>query len=112
MAHACVIGFGILMAGFSTGLYYIGISMGYLYLLMGVIVSSAVLPAALTLLWRKMNWQAAVFSPILGLACSLTAWLVTCKVQYGELTVETTGKNNPMLGKILTPKIAPFETNF
>lgn len=99
MSHACVVAFGVIMAGFSTGLYYIGISMGYLYLLMGVIVSSAVLPAALTLLWKRMNWQAAVFSPILGLACSLTAWLVTCKVQYGELNVENTGKNNPMLGK-------------
>lgn len=33
----------------------IGISIGYLYLLMGVIISSAVLPATLTLMWKKQN---------------------------------------------------------
>lgn len=66
--------------------------MGYLYLLMGVIVSSAVLPASLTLLWKKQNKWAATLSPILGLACSLTAWLVTAKVMDGHLSVETTGK--------------------
>ncbi|TGZ78507.1 Na+/solute symporter [Ascodesmis nigricans] len=107
MSHVCVVAFGLIMAGFSTGLYYIGISMGYLYLLMGVIVSAAVLPAALTLLWRKMNWQAAVFSPLLGLVCSLTAWLVTTKLQYGELSVETTGKNNPMLAGNVAALLSP-----
>ncbi|KAF4313358.1 putative urea active transporter protein [Botryosphaeria dothidea] len=54
-AHSSVVLFGLLMASLSVGLHYAGISMGYLYLLMGVIVSSAVLPASLTLLWRKQN---------------------------------------------------------
>jgi Na+/proline symporter len=91
IAHSCVIGFGIIMAAFSSGLHYIGISMGYLYLLMGVIVSSAVLPASLALLWRKQNAYAAIFSPILGLTVSLTAWLVTAKMESGVLTVDSTG---------------------
>ena len=34
MSHTSVVMYAILLAGFSTGLYYIGISMGYLYLLM------------------------------------------------------------------------------
>jgi hypothetical protein len=33
-------------------LYYIGVGMGYLYLLMGVIISSGVAPAAATLIWK------------------------------------------------------------
>ena len=33
MAHTCVVVYAILLAAFSTGLYYIGISMGYLYLM-------------------------------------------------------------------------------
>jgi urea-proton symporter len=86
-----VVIFGTLMAGFSTGLYYAGVSMGYLYLLMGVIVSSAVLPASLTLLWKGQNKWAATLSPILGLVCSVTAWLVTTKKKFGEITVETSG---------------------
>ena len=91
MAHVCVVGFGIIMAAFSTGLYYAGISMGYLYLMMGVIISSAVLPAALTLLWKRQNRIAATLSPILGLITALIAWLVTAKKQYGDLSVASTG---------------------
>ena len=65
--------------------------MGYLYLLMGVIISSAVLPATLSLMWSDQNLVAVVGAPILGLACSLTAWLVTAKSQFGDLSVESTG---------------------
>lgn len=97
MAHMCVLGFGIMMAGISIGFYYAKISMGYLYLLMGVLVSSAVLPAALTLLWKGQNVYAATLSPILGLICSLIGWLVATHKKYGEITVETSGKNIPML---------------
>ena len=77
MSHCMVVGFAVAMAAWSTALYYIGISMGYLYLLMGVIISAAVLPATLTLMWSKQNWWAATFTPPLGFACALIAWLVT-----------------------------------
>ncbi|KAF2839223.1 urea active transporter [Patellaria atrata CBS 101060] len=108
MAHACVVGFALAMAGFSTALYYIGISMGYLYLLMGVIISSAVLPASLTLLWSKQSWAAATFTPPLGLACSLIAWLVTAQKEGGELSVATTGANNPMLAGNVVALLSPL----
>ncbi|KAF4535032.1 Urea active transporter protein [Lasiodiplodia theobromae] len=106
-AHGSVVGFGLAMAAFSTGLHYAGISMGYLYLLMGVVVSSAVLPASLTLLWRKQNRAAATLAPLLGLATSLVAWLVTAKVQYGALTVESTGANDPMLAGNVAALLSP-----
>jgi Na+/proline symporter len=77
MSHVMVVGFALAMAAWSTGLHYIGISMGYLYLLMGVIISAAVLPATLTLMWSKQNWWAATLTPPLGFACALIAWLVT-----------------------------------
>lgn len=97
MAHMCVLAFGVTMAAFSIGLFYAGVSMGYLYLLMGVIVSSAVLPAALTLLWKGQNVYAAALSPILGLICSLIGWLATTHAKYSEISVETSGQNTPML---------------
>lgn len=50
-SHAVVVGYGLFIATFSVGLWYAGISMGYLYLMMGVIISAAVLPATLTLVW-------------------------------------------------------------
>ncbi|KZL64257.1 sodium symporter family protein [Colletotrichum incanum] len=99
--------FALLMAGFATGLNYVGISMGYLYLMMGVIISSAVLPATLTLLWDGQSWAAATFSPIIGFALSMTAWLVTTKIKYGELSVTNTGANEPMLAGNLTSLLSP-----
>lgn len=50
VSHISVVLFGLVMSGWSTSLYYINISLGYLYLLMSVIISSAVIPDALTLL--------------------------------------------------------------
>ncbi|KAF2494059.1 urea active transporter [Lophium mytilinum] len=108
MSHSMVIGFAIAMAAWSTALHYIGISMGYLYLLMGVIISSAVLPATLTLMWSGQNWAAATFSPILGFACALIAWLVTAKKQGGQLNVATTGANNPMLAGNVVALLSPL----
>lgn len=108
MSHTMVVAFGTIMAGFSTGLFYAGVSMGYLYLLMGVIVSSAVLPASLTLLWKGQNKWAAMLSPILGLACSLIAWLVTTKKQFGEITVDSSGSNDPMLAGNVVALLSPL----
>jgi len=42
-------------------------------------------------MWSKQNLAAAALSPILGLVCSLIAWLVTAKKQGGSLSVESTG---------------------
>ncbi|RVD89011.1 uncharacterized protein DFL_000035 [Arthrobotrys flagrans] len=96
-AHAVVILFGFLSAAFSTGLYYVGVSMGYLYLLNGIIISPAVLPAALTLLSKRQSMWAATLSPVLGLTCSLITWLLVAKFKYNEITVASTGQNLPML---------------
>lgn len=107
VAHACVIGFGIFMAGFATALFYIGISMTYLYLMMGVIVSSAVVPATLTLMWKRQNKIAAAATPVLGLFCAIITWLVTAQKQSGHLSVESTYANNPMLAGNVVALVSP-----
>ncbi|PYH44826.1 sodium:solute symporter family protein [Aspergillus saccharolyticus JOP 1030-1] len=107
ISHMTCVVWAIAMAAFSTGLYYAGISMGYLYLLMGVIISSAVFPGAMTLVWKHQNWIAAAVSPPLGLAISLIAWLVTAKKEYGVLTVATTGSNYPMLAGNVAALLSP-----
>ncbi|GAB7364676.1 hypothetical protein MBLNU230_g5478t1 [Neophaeotheca triangularis] len=108
MSHASVAVFSMLMAAFSVGLYYAGISMGYLYLLMGVIISAAVFPSAMTLIWNRQSWAAATFAPPLGLACSLTAWLVTSSKLGGNLSIAVTGSNNPMLAGNVTALLSPL----
>lgn len=108
MSHAMVVGFGLFMAAFSVGLFYAGISMGYLYLMMGVIISSAVLPATLTLLWSGQNKWTAALTPPLGLICALIAWLVTAKKTCGSLDVDCTGSNNPMLAGNVVALLSPL----
>jgi len=61
----------------------------------------------LTLLWKRQNVWAAALSPPLGLACSLVAWLVTAKSESGELTVLSTGANNPMLAGNVVALLSP-----
>ncbi|KAL7770434.1 hypothetical protein CFE70_000368 [Pyrenophora teres f. teres 0-1] len=102
-SHVCVCGFGLVMAAFSTGL-----CMGWLYVFMGVVISSAVLPATLTLMWKGQNKWAATLSPILGLCCSITAWLVTTsKLNDGVITVATSGANKPMLAGNVVALLSP-----
>lgn len=62
--------------------------MGYLYVMMGVIISSAVIPATLTLMWAGHNKWAATLTPPCGLACALIAWLVTASKTCGKLDVD------------------------
>lgn len=108
MSHASCVIYATIMAAFSTGLYYAGISMGYLYLMMGVIISGAVIPASLSLLWDRQSWAAATFTPPLALVCSLIAWLVTAKKEGGDLSVLSTGANNPMLAGNVVSLLAPL----
>ncbi|KAH6693423.1 urea active transporter [Plectosphaerella plurivora] len=100
--------FALIMGGFSCMFYYIGIGMGFIYLLMGCIISSAVLPATLTLLWDGQSWAAATFSPILGFISAIVGWLVTAQVTYGELTIASTGSNIPMLVGNCTALLSPL----
>jgi len=41
MSHASCVAYAVIMASFSTGLYYAGISMGYLYLMVSRALSRA-----------------------------------------------------------------------
>ncbi|KAK3331471.1 Sodium:solute symporter family-domain-containing protein [Apodospora peruviana] len=107
MSHGFVIGYALFIATFSVGLWYAGISMGYLYVMMGVIISSAVLPATLTLIWSGQNKWAAALSPVLGLIVALIAWLVTAKKQCGSLDVKCTGSNYPMLAGNVAALLSP-----
>ena len=75
---------------------------------MGVIISAAVLPATLALMWKDQNWIAAAASPVLGLAVALIAWLVTASKECGALTVDCTGSNNPMLAGNVAALLSPL----
>jgi hypothetical protein len=110
MSHVSCVVYALIMAAFSTGLYYAGIGMGYIYLMMGCIIGGGVLPAALTLLADRQSWAAATFSPIIALVCAVIGWLVQAKSQYGSLSVEATGSNYPMLIGNVVALLTPVVT--
>lgn len=96
-SHFTVITFSVAMSGFATGLYYAGISMGYIYEIMGIIISAAVIPATMTLLSKHQNTISVVISPILGTAVAIMSWLASTHAMYGEITVANTFMDDPML---------------
>ncbi|TLD23107.1 hypothetical protein PspLS_07591 [Pyricularia sp. CBS 133598] len=109
VSHISVCAYGLIMAGFSVGLHHAGISMGWLYLWMGVMISAAVIPATLTLFWKRQNKFAAAGAPILGLICALVAWTVTCAREFdGVLSIENLGSNSPMLAGNVVALLSPL----
>ncbi|KAF9979622.1 hypothetical protein BGZ65_006263 [Modicella reniformis] len=106
VSHAVVAGFGIIMGVLAVILKEIGIDLGYLYMLMGVLISSAVLPVTFSLLWKKQNVVAACVAPLGGLCVSVAAWLACAKIYSGEITLATTGTDQAMLAGNLAALIS------
>ncbi|ODQ79408.1 hypothetical protein BABINDRAFT_161810 [Babjeviella inositovora NRRL Y-12698] len=107
ISHASVVGFALIMAAFSTGLYYAGVSMGYLYELMGTIIGGAVLPAALTLLWGKQNAISVIVAPIGSTLLAIMAWLVCTKAKFKWISVDNTFEDDAMLTGNLVALLTP-----
>lgn len=108
VSHTAVIVFAYIMAGFAIGLYYAGISMGYLYELMGVIIGGAVLPSALTLLSRKQNVWAARLTPPISTGLAIMSWLICTKKKFGSISVATTFEDDAMLTGNVVALLAPL----
>lgn len=106
--HTLVVVFAYVMAGFLIGLYYAGVSMGYLYELMGVIIGGAVLPAALTILSKRQNRVAANWTPPLATALAIMSWLVVTKTKFGSISVATTFEDDAMLTGNVVALCAPL----
>lgn len=96
-SHCAVVAFALAMAGFSTGLYYAGVSLSYLYEIMGIIISLAVFPCACTLFSKHMNTTAALWLPVLGIICAIASWLGATKSLEGSVTYENSFADYPML---------------
>jgi SSS family transporter len=92
-----IVAFGIGMGGLAIVLLQAGLSLGYVYLAMGVIIGSAVIPIALTLLWKKTTKAAATGGAIAGLVAGLAAWFMTAQMMFGEVSLASTGANIPLL---------------
>ncbi|KAK4053931.1 hypothetical protein OIO90_003768 [Microbotryomycetes sp. JL221] len=92
-----IVATGLVMGCLGVIFWAAKISMGWLYEFMGTALGSAVVPVALAIMWSKANKWACVIAAWAGLASGLTAWLVTTKTLYGEITISTTFEDYSML---------------
>ncbi|KAI6129366.1 urea transporter [Pisolithus croceorrhizus] len=98
MSHLGVAAFALVMGIAGVIFYYIGISMGWLYTFMGVILGSAVVPIALCITWRKASKVGCLAGAVIGFIVGLVAWLATTAgLNNHVINVTTSGGNYEML---------------
>jgi Na+/proline symporter len=96
-ADTLIVSYGIFSGILAIILNNIGITIGYLYNLTGLMISSAVAPLICTLMWKKQNLLAVTIAPLMGTGCGFISWLVTSHILYNEITITSTIKNFPIL---------------
>ncbi|KAG7441409.1 urea transporter [Guyanagaster necrorhizus] len=98
MGHLMVAAYAVTMGLAGLIFYYIGVSMGWLYTFMGVILGSGVVPIALCITWKKANKWGCIGGAIAGFAAGIIAWLVTTTcLNDGVINVTTSGGDYEML---------------
>ncbi|KAI5957290.1 hypothetical protein KGF54_000218 [Candida jiufengensis] len=109
-SHIAIVSFAILLSGFSIMLYYVKVSMGYLFTLLGIVLSSGVIPMVCTILWNKQSWMAATFTPPIGTLLAITFWLVVTKLKYGSVTYDNTFQDFSVLTGNCVALLCPIIT--
>lgn len=100
VSRATIIGFGIGMGGLAVILLSMGLSLGFVYLAMGVLIGSAVIPIALTITWKRTDKVAATAGAIIGLFVALGTWIgvaASLPAYGGTVSLASLGDNYSML---------------
>jgi Na+/proline symporter/nucleotide-binding universal stress UspA family protein len=97
ISRLSIVIFGMGMGVLALILLQIGVSLQYIYLAMGILIGSAVVPVALAVMWNKTNKNAATVGAIAGLACGLAFWFGTAYQMAGEITINSTSHEVPLL---------------
>ncbi|GAX77380.1 hypothetical protein CEUSTIGMA_g4826.t1 [Chlamydomonas eustigma] len=97
VSRIMVVVYGILSGLFAIILLSIGLSLGWVYLVMGIMIGSAVFPIAASITWSKCSAVAAITSALVSQPLAIMTWLVTAYTLYGEVNLTTTGENFPMM---------------
>jgi Na+/proline symporter len=97
VSRVVIVVFGLFMGCFAILLFEIGLSLGWVYLFMGVVIGSAVVPLWNMMTWKKASGTGAVIAAWTGLVLAVTGWLVAAKVQSDTISVDALGTNEVML---------------
>ena len=100
VSRVTIIGFGVGMGGLAVILLSMGLSLGFVYLAMGVLIGSAVIPIALTITWKRTDKVAATAGAIIGLFVALGTWIgvaASLPAYGGAVSLASLGDNYSML---------------
>eukprot|EP00957_Ditylum_brightwellii_P204372 15338937-Ditylum_brightwellii.AAC.1 len=97
VSRVVIVGFGLFMGCFAIVLNEIGLNLGWVYLFMGVVIGSAVIPLWNMMTWSKASGKGAVIAAWSGLILAVIGWLSGAQAQSGKISVATLGTNEVML---------------
>jgi len=97
VSRIVIVVFGLFMGCFSIALNEMGLNLGWVYLFMGIVIGSAVVPLWNLMTWDKASGTGAVVAAWGGFALAITGWLIGAQVQSGEITIAALGTNEVML---------------
>ncbi|EXJ80454.1 hypothetical protein A1O1_08599 [Capronia coronata CBS 617.96] len=106
-SHSVVVLFGLIIAAIACGFNHAGFSVNYLTTCIGIIVDSAIVPMACTIMWSKQSKAAVILAPLLSSAAGLAAWLGIAYTKYGAVTLTTTSENLPLAIGNVVAVVAP-----
>lgn len=97
VSRVVIVVFGLCMGALSILLDVLGLNLGWVYLFMGIVIGSAVIPLWNMMTWKKASGTGAVIAAWSGLVLAVASWLIACSVQSGSISVDNLGKNETML---------------
>lgn len=97
VSRVVIVVFGLFMGGFAIVLNLMGLNLGWVYLFMGVVIGSAVIPLWNMMTWKKASGTGAVLAAWSGFFLAVTGWLIAAKIKGGKVSVDTLGENVVML---------------
>ncbi|TVY48041.1 putative urea active transporter [Lachnellula occidentalis] len=101
-------GFALVASSIAVGLNHAGFSVSFLITISGILVDSAIVPMACTIMWSKQSKFAVIASPTISSACGILAWLLTARSTEGVLTIATLSTNLPLVAGNMCSLCAPL----
>jgi len=98
VSRTVIVIFGLGMGVLAGILLGMGLSLGFVYLAMGILIGSAVIPIALTITWSKTTRAGAVAGALIGVMLSIATWtMVAASEANGVVDIASLGGAFPML---------------
>jgi hypothetical protein len=97
VSKAFTLVYALFMGFLSVFLQQLGFGLGWVYMSMGVIIGSAVGPASLSILLETANGKFIALGAVGGLVLGVFFWFLQAAVEFGEVTIDTLGKDMPFV---------------